>query len=850
MKGSRSSVSLMRPSSVVLTLAFVLAATLAGPAVNGRVCGLLDDLVAIPSSLSGTALASALDLSGPAIWTADGSSMATSDGPQSVFTNPAAIGLRSGGGIFFGGSIECEKQRYSAFSVQLGELGFGFTQSEARPLEPAERSFVLGSGAPLGRWARIGFFGNWMEARDVPCEDCGPDVKKDLKSFSYGAALMFRPCRHFSLGTKLSNINEPKMGQDVLSRFYDVGVGIRPLGNRVTFTADTEFEEGTEFGDLVFRYGAELEPIDGLLLHADYTDRDGDAEVRFTVGFAFPHVSMGYTGESRDVGEERSGYYVSATSEFQRSVVNPGSKVIELKVEGNLRDQGSEGLFTLGAKEKGALPLLQELKGAREENWVKGILLDVRGVSNMAVIGEMRSEIKRARAQGKKVVAFINGEADFSEYYLASAADKIVTPYAGGISSLGIGRTMLLYKNFLGKLGIEFERFPCRDCAYKSAYANFTEDKLPEGYKEQINEILDDMYDEWIADVSKDRGIEVSRLTELADGSPVMSTDAKEEGLIDEIGFYDFADSLVAEMAGAKVDDNLKLREIRHRRYDWGAPKKVAVVFAMGAIMPGKNRSDFMEGNVMGNETMTKILSEVEKDKSVKAVVWRIDSPGGDGYASDDIWNGLEKLKRKKPLISSMGMVAGSGGYWIAMNSNKIIADPLTITGSIGVTGLKPVLEGTYDKLGINREPFKRGEHIDMFSSTRRMTEDEMNMVLDIVDEFYDYFIEKVSQARGMTPDEVRKVGGGHVFTGRRALSIGLVDQLGGLDEAIEEAKKMAGLEEDVEVVYYHRPRKSIFATLTGLGTKVETQGLSLIPRYDGPTLIMDDLPEVIEVEP
>jgi len=791
--------------------------------------------------------ASALDLPEPAIWTADGSSMATSDGPQAVFTNPAAIGLRSGIGFYFGGSIECEKQRYSAIGIQMGQIAYGFTQTEARPFQPESRSLLVGLGMPVCPMASLGFFGNWQEV-----DEAGSGDAEDLEAFSYGAGLLFRPCRHFSLGTKLSNINQPKLGESVLSRFYQVGAGVRPLGNRVTFTVDTEFEEGTDAGDLEFRYGVELEPIDGLQLHAGYLDRDGKADLRFTVGFSLPHISAGYTGESResDTVEERSGYYVSTTTELQRSVVKPGSKVVKLDVQGNLRDQGSEGFFTMGSSHKTALPLLEELRRARKEPWVKGILLDIRGISNLAVIEEMREEIALSRAEGKKVVAFIDGEADFSEYYLASAADKIVTPFAGGLYSLGIGRTMLLYKNFFAKLGVEFERFPCRECEYKSAYANYTEDKLPEGYKRQIDEILDDIYDEWLTNVAKDRGIEKSKLTELADGRLIMATTAKEAGLIDEIGFYDFADSLVAEMADAKVDSKLRLSKIRHEKYDWGVPRRIAVVFAMGAIMDGENRSGFMEGNVMGNETMTKILSKVEKDRRVKAVVWRIDSPGGSGYASDMIWNGLEKVKKKKPLVSSMGMVAGSGGYWIAMNSHKILADPLTITGSIGATGLKPVLEGTYDKLGINRETFKRGKYMDMYSTARKTTPEERDMILDMTDTFYDYFIDKVAVGRNMKPEDVRKIGGGHVFVGRRALSIGLVDRLGGMYDAIEEAKKMAGLTGDVEVVYYHRPRKSIFSTLMGLGVKQGPQALSLIGDYEGAMLLMDDLPEVIEVEP
>jgi len=780
------------------------------------------------------------------IWTADGSSMSTSDGPQAIFTNPAAIGLRSGIGTFFGGTLENDRQTLGSFSFQLKTLSFGYTRSSNRGANPEESEFLTGVGFPFSPFARLGFFGSWRSMQD----------EKDSKAFSYGTALLVRPCRYFSMGAKLSNINQPRYGEAVLPRFYEVGAGIRPLaripsvGNRFSFTFDTEFDEHTDVADLVFRYGVELEPINGLVLNAGYREVDGRGDARFGVGFNFLRSSVGYSGENEKDGPDRSSYYVSTMGELQRSVVKPRPKVIKLNVQGNLRDQSSEGLFTLSAKYGSALPILEELRQARKEEWVKGVLLNIRGVSNFAVIEEMRDEVRRCREQGKKVVAFLDGGGDFSDYYLAASADKIVTPFAGTVGPFGFGRTALLYKNFFAKLGIEFERFPCRECEYKSAYANFTEDKFPEGYKQQINEIMDDVYDEWLTTVSTDRGIDKKKLTELADGRLFMPEKAKEEGLIDVIGFYDVADSLVSEMADAKVDQSLKLSVLKHRRYDWGLPKKVAVVFAMGAIQEGKNGSDFMEGNFMGHETMTKMLSRVEKDKSIKAVVWRIDSPGGSGYASDMIWNGIEKLRKKKPVVSSMGYVAGSGGYWIAMNSNKIIADPLTLTGSIGATGLKPILSGTYDKLGINRETFKRGEHIDMYSTARRMTKEEMDMMLDMVDRFYEYFIQKVSSGRGLKLEDVRKIGGGHVYTGRRALSIGLVDRLGGIEEAIQEAKKLAGLEGEVDIVYFNRPRKSIFQTLAGLSAGENTQSLSLLKSSEGPMLIMDELPEITEVEP
>ena len=836
MKSTRSSTSPISMSHIRSSLRLIAGVALLSAALLG-----------VPGHWSAVASTSLeLPAWSASTWTADGSSMSTTDGPQAIFTNPAAIGLSSGIGTFLGGTLENDRQTRTSFSLLLNGMSLGYLRSAEWGTKPEESAFLTGVGFPFSPFARLGFFGAWRRMED----------EKDSRAFSYGSALLVRPCRHFSLGAKLTNINQPHYGDAVLSRFYEVGAGIRPLaamgsvGNRLTLTLDTEFDEHTDVADLVFRYGVEMEPINGLVLNAGYRDIGGRADVRFGVGFNFFRGSVGYSGESEEGGSDRSSYYLSTTSELQRSVVKPAPRVIKLDVQGNLRDQPSEGLFTLGAKYSSAFSVLDELRQARKERWVKGILLNIRGVSNLALIEEMRDEVKRCRDQGKKVVAFLDGGGDFSDYYLAASADKIVTPFAGAIGPFGIGRTALLYKNFFAKLGVEFERFPCRECEYKSAYANFTEDKLPEGYKQQINEIMDDIYDEWLSNVSKDRGIDKEKLRKLADGRLFMPDKAKEEGLIDAVGFYDFADSIVSKMADAKVDKKLKLSRLTHRRYDWGRPRKVAVVFAMGAIQEGKNGSGFMEGNFMGHETMANMLSRVEKDRSIKAVVWRIDSPGGSGYASDMIWNAVEKVKKKKPVVSSMGYVAGSGGYWIAMNSNKIVADPLTLTGSIGATGLKPVLSGTYEKLGINQETFKRGEHIDMFSTARRMSDEEMGMMLDMVDRFYEYFILKVSAGRGLKIEDVRKIGGGHVYTGRRAFSIGLVDRLGGIEEGIQEAKKLAGIEGEVDVVYFNRPRKSIFQTLLGLSADDKTQSLSLLKSSEGPMLIMDELPEVTEVEP
>jgi hypothetical protein len=309
--------------------------------------------------------ASLLDLPEPAFWTPDGSSIATSDGPQAVFTNPAAIGLRSGFGFFYGGTNVGEKSTRGAFSLQFGDVAFGYTEFKRR--SSAGTRSLVGESFSIRKMLKVGMFGNWQAEYRVA------GVRKDLDAFSYGAGLLFRPCSRFSLGAKLSNLNQPKLGEDVLLRYYHVGAGVRPLGNRVTLTVDTEFEEGAEGDDMGVRFGVELEPLDGLLLHAGYMDRDGEADVRFAVGFSLPQFSFGYSGETRgdDMREERAGHYVSTTTELQRSLIKPKSKVG--RRQGNLRPGIRRHVHAEVQPRPSAV--LEDLRRAQAVG--EGILLDI-----------------------------------------------------------------------------------------------------------------------------------------------------------------------------------------------------------------------------------------------------------------------------------------------------------------------------------------------------------------------------------------------------------------------------------------------------------------------------------------
>jgi len=520
----------------------------------------------------------------------------------------------------------------------------------------------------------------------------------------------------------------------------------------------------------------------------------------------------------RDAHLDKSAY-VEFSKLINRTHLTRERRVAKFALAGRFRDEPSEGTFTLSSY-RGASHLLTAIRHAVDDETVTGILLDIWGFSNMAVAQEIRNEMLLARERGKKVIAYIAGGGSLTDYLVASTADTIIMPETVELGPFGLMTRVQMMKGMMDKLGFEFERYPCRKCNYKSAYFQLTEDEVPEAFREEMDSMFDDWFDQFITDISAQRGLERDVFESLCDGGFILASDAKEQGLVDVLAYTDIADSLTNRMTRSRIVDGMRLTEERHRDYGWTSPPAVAVIAAMGSIAVGENRSGFMDGNVMGSGTLVRAIRHAQNNPDVKAVVLRIDSPGGSGYASDMIWYQIEDLKKRtrKPIVSSMGLMAASGGYYIAMNSDEILADPGTITGSIGVTGMKAITSGMYSKIGIRNEIFKRGKHIDMFGSNRPTTDEEREMILDLVDDFYGIFTSKVAEGRGKSQEEVFELGAGRVYTGRQALANGLVDRMGGVREAIELAAEMAGIEGRPRVLYYHRPQKSVWERLKSFG--------------------------------
>ena len=454
-------------------------------------------------------------------------------------------------------------------------------------------------------------------------------------------------------------------------------------------------------------------------------------------------------------------------------------------------------------------------KAANDEK-IDGVILKINSPTiGWAKMGALRKAIARIQARGKKVYAWLDSAGN-TDYVLASACDEIVMPEPGVVMMVGVRAEVTFYKKLFDMIGVKAEML--RVGEYKSAAEPYSRTEMSPEFRKEVEEILDDRFKLLVDTIAASRKITTEKVTAAIDDGPHTSLSAKQLGLIDRIGYEDDLEAALGKAAEGKTlkvvrkygkkksDTDLTgmagMMKMMEMLMGVEPPKrkstnpKLAIVYATGMINTGKSQSDFLSGeSVMGSDTMIKAIREANKDATVKAIVLRVDSPGGSALASDLIWHELELIK--KPFVVSMGDVAGSGGYYIAMGADRIFADPGTITGSIGVVGGKFALNGLYNKVGITTDIVSRGKNSGVLSSTTVFSDNERDAMQRLLNDIYDQFTSKAAQGRKMPKDKLEKLARGRVYTGAAAIKIGLVDELGSLEDAIAYAKKQAGVGAD-----------------------------------------------------
>ncbi|HQX56074.1 MAG TPA: signal peptide peptidase SppA [Pyrinomonadaceae bacterium] len=512
----------------------------------------------------------------------------------------------------------------------------------------------------------------------------------------------------------------------------------------------------------------------------------------------------------------------------------PDNSVLVLSVSGALPDYVPEDQLTkaLGiGQQQSFTSLMTQIRKAKVDNRIGGVLLDI----NFPGIGwgkadELRDAITDLRGSGKPVYAYLEIGTN-REYYIATAAEKIFVAPPGDLYINGFAAEAMFYKGSLDKLGVEADVIQIGP-KYKNAPDAYTRKEMSDGQREVINALLDEYFTRFTTAIAETRKKSVDDVKALVDNAPYTATQAKTQGLIDDAIYREQVDEQFKTRLGYKSDD--KLRTIRGSQYrdipsdSLGLNKgeRVAVIYASGAINVGRSSSGPINGEMVGSDTIVTAVNDAANDKSIKAIVLRVDSPGGSALASDLMWYALENAKAKKPVVVSMGDVAASGGYYIACNANKIVAQPSTVTGSIGVFMGKPVVKGLYDWLGVTNEYVMRGKNAGLFRETEKWTPEERAKMVDQTNSIYfDNFIPKVAKGRNKTVEDANTLGQGRVWTGTQAKQSGLIDEFGGLEKAIEIAKQLANLpaDKDVKRVIFPEPRPFL-ETLFGGDASAQTR--------------------------
>ncbi|HMT06975.1 MAG TPA: signal peptide peptidase SppA [Pyrinomonadaceae bacterium] len=509
------------------------------------------------------------------------------------------------------------------------------------------------------------------------------------------------------------------------------------------------------------------------------------------------------------------------------------NSVLVLSISGELPDHSPEQPLARAfgvSQPQSFTSLLTQIRKAKVDKRVGAVLLDI----NFPGIGwgkadELRDAIADLRTSGKPVYAYMEIGSNM-EYYIATSAEKIFLPPSGDIYINGLAAEAMFYKGSLDKLGVEVDAIQIGP-KYKSAPDRYTKKEMGDGQKEVTNALLDEFFGRFTNAIAAARKKTPEDVKALIDNAPFNATQAKANGLIDDAFYREQVDAELKSRLGYSDTDKLRTisgsryREIPSDSLGLNNGERVAVIYASGAITSGSSGGGPLDGETVGSDTVVAAVNDAADDKSIKAIVLRVDSGGGSALASDLMWYALENAKAKKPVVVSMGDAAASGGYYIATNANKIVAEPSTITGSIGIFVFKPNIKGFYDWIGISNEYTMRGKNAGIFRATEKWNPDERaKMESQISSVYYDSFVPKVAKGRNKTVEEVNTLGQGRVWTGTQAKANGLIDEFGGLEKAIEIAKQLAELpaDKDVRRVILPAP-KPLFEELFGTEAAVKT---------------------------
>lgn len=751
-------------------------------------------------------------------------SITTQSDSASLEVNPAGLGYLHGFELAYGlfrpaGDYEGTILSGHAFTLGAGGEGGGFglgVQWMDNPRLGAGRAsflkYTLGGALSPSPYVSFGGNVNFFSSRT-------DERLNDLRTIDLG--LQLRPNRYFGVGL---------MGRDVRPAFLDadrslpmrIGLGfvLRFFNGRLVF--DTEAHTAHRADDFQVQPRLAVEPYSGIRFFGrgsfdvprPFVDSTAEAgfdelsvglELSLTgAGVSFAHFSRPAVNGD-DIDTVGAAGRVRVGTPQQRSLFPMGQRWVRLRLDQTITEQATVRLF--GPTTRPFLGLINDLDAIAVDPAVTGVVLEV-GAFNLgfAQLWELQQAFERLHEAGKNSIAIV-GSPTTRAVYAASAAEQVwmspTTPY----SPTGLQVEFASYAGLLENLGIEAEFLRIGD--YKSAPESYVMPGPSDPALEQTSEYLDALYAELTERIATRRGLSGDDIRDIIDNTPLMPADALDRGLVDALVYNDEIEARLEELLGisAQLSRGYERFDIADER--WGGRPEIAVVYIDGAIIDGQSGASPLGGSaITGAETILRVLRQLRTDRSVKAVVVRINSPGGSALGSDLIFRELRNLATEKPVVASMSNVAASGGYYIAAGADEIFATPVSLTGSIGIFAGKFNIASLAERFDINIRAEGRGDRAGVFSVWRPWTESERQGVAQTLEYLYQLFLQQISVTRPLSVDEVDDVARGRVWTGEAALGHQLVDQIGGISDALRRAEELAGLE----------PGQAVYVDRTGAG--------------------------------
>jgi protease IV len=708
--------------------------------------------------------------------------------------NPAAWSIQKSGGMHFSWSdmveLEDDKKPW-LLAYSSRNLGFAMRQSQFLIGDKWHEMKEYTLGAAWGDWGTAtGISYTWNKSDD------GAPVRN--RRINVGNISRWR---QFSLGS-VAMFDLEKSDYLLQTDF-----GVRPFGPRVTLFGDAVFNKDDDFEDIATGFGVTAMPIPAISLsakmrgHRDISDSyTWDYSVGIEIGLLPTTRVSGQMGFNNDNDHVTTTYSVESGM-ARRSLIHGVMKKESIYPEMKLKGPISYRRYRFFDSRRTMMNTMQQISAYAAEPLVGGVVINMSGLqANIDTMWELRDQLAGLRAAGKKVVIYFD-RVSMGGLMLASVADELWIDPQGMVTTPGfcIGRSY--YKNLLDKVGVGIDEL--RFFTYKSAAEALSRTSMSDPDRQQLQAITDDFYDVVAESVTGARGLTIEDWESLVnDRGMLLPKEALELGVVDSIGTFADARKNAQKAARRTTPDPqaVALTDVMGDRVweplAWGEPDRIAVLYAIGGCS--------MDSGIRGR-LLSKKIKEAASDPHIKAIVMRADSPGGDPLPSDLVSRELKTAMKKKPVVISQGQVAGSGGYWISMHSNKILASPVTITGSIGVISAHFWDDGFGEKTGLSFDYVKRGDHADFQKGptipllgitipARPYTDMERGRAEKLIRDLYDDFVAQVAEGRSMTEAEVDKVGQGRIWSGSDGLEVGLVDQIGGFWESIRLAKEMAGI--------------------------------------------------------